>query len=88
MAVVTAFTLAVTLAQIFSTIPIPAAWQVYKYGRDPKQTKHFVFIVCAAAINMALDLWTLVLPLPLLKTIRLQRRKKIGVIGVFLLGGL
>lgn len=46
------------------------------------------YYIASSAFNVALDLWILVLPLPIVWKLQLSARRKVGLTGIFLLGGL
>ncbi|KAF2726950.1 hypothetical protein EJ04DRAFT_517555 [Polyplosphaeria fusca] len=85
--VVTAFTITITLVQIFGASPIDGQWKVTKNGRPRLKYDHPIFIVSVAAIDMVLNLWTLALPLPVIKNLHLDKQRKVGISMLFLLGG-
>jgi hypothetical protein len=70
---------------IFQCIPIQSIW-------NPTLPKKCInvntFSITTSAVNTALDVVIIVIPLPELNTLNLQWKKKIGVFTVFLTGGL
>lgn len=46
------------------------------------------YYVSISALNVALDFWILVLPLPMVWSLQLSRRRKVGLNLIFLIGGL
>ncbi|KAF2266513.1 hypothetical protein CC78DRAFT_615029 [Lojkania enalia] len=83
--VVIAFTLSITIAQLLVSNPIKSFW------KDPDERhqnyNHRVFLTVTASINIALDIWVLALPLPVIRSLQINKRRKIAAIIIFLLGG-
>ena len=46
------------------------------------------YYISSSAINVALDFWILILPLSIVWTLQLSRKRKVGLTAIFLLGGL
>ncbi|KAE9373711.1 hypothetical protein N431DRAFT_465988 [Stipitochalara longipes BDJ] len=73
-----------TIMSIFQCIPIQSIW-------NPALPKKCIdvntYSVTSSAVNTALDVAILMMPLPELGTLRLHWKKKIGVFVVFLTGG-
>ncbi len=46
------------------------------------------YYISSSAINVALDFWILVLPISIVWTLQVSRRRKVGLSAIFLLGGL
>jgi energy-converting hydrogenase Eha subunit E len=59
-----------------------------KYGRGDFNYNHQLFIVIIAVIDMVLNIWTVALPLPVIKNLQIDMKKKVGVSLIFLLGAL
>ncbi|PMD58647.1 uncharacterized protein K444DRAFT_724157, partial [Hyaloscypha bicolor E] len=73
-----------TLMAIFQCIPIQSIW-------NPALPKTCIdvntFSIATSAVNTALDVVIIMIPLPELNTLNLHWKQKIGVFGVFLTGG-
>ncbi|KAH8790746.1 hypothetical protein BGZ57DRAFT_923255 [Hyaloscypha finlandica] len=73
-----------TLMAIFQCIPIQSIW-------NPALPKKCInvntFSITTSAVNTALDIVIITIPLPELNTLNLHWKKKIGVFGAFLTGG-
>ena len=68
--------------QIFSAWPISAFWTVDgDYDMD-----YYAFITAFAAMDIALDLIILCLPLTVIKNLNITKKRKILLAGVFWLG--
>ena len=70
---------------IFQCVPVHKAW-------DPTVPGSCVKILLAApipgAINVVSDVFTVLLPVPLIWTLHMERNRKIQLVGIFLLSGL
>ena len=70
---------------IFQCVPVHRAW-------DPEVPGSCVEILLAApipgAINVACDVFTVLLPLPLIWNLHMERNRKTQLVGIFLLSGL
>ena len=72
---------------IFQCRPIAFFWdQTISGGTCP--VDRIPFFVSTSIINILSDISILVLPLPVLSKLQMGKSKKIGLIGLFLLGGL
>jgi len=70
---------------IFTCIPIAAFWDVTIHGHC---LSHKFLWFFNAAMNIVTDLTILVLPMPVLSTLRLPLKQKVGLMFVFAMGGL
>jgi hypothetical protein len=75
------------LVSIFGCRPIAATWDLTLLPgatcMDPS-TKYMALSV----LNIIIDVFTLVLPIPIIARLRMPRRQKITVCGIFATGGL
>ncbi|KAH7389242.1 hypothetical protein BKA64DRAFT_680100 [Cadophora sp. MPI-SDFR-AT-0126] len=69
---------------IFTCVPIAAFWDVNIHGRC---IPHKFLWFFNAAVNIATDLTILILPMPVLSTLRLPLKQKVGLMFIFALGG-
>ncbi|KAI4156813.1 MAG: hypothetical protein L6R39_001009 [Caloplaca ligustica] len=84
MGVVLAWMLAATLGHIFSASPIDKWWT-----SDPKFQLEFdyeIFLTAMAGIDIGLDVFTLLLPIPVIRSLHVNKQKKLSLIGIFALG--
>ena len=72
-------------ATIFQCRPISFAWTRKGNGKCYNQ---LAFLYYAQAFMVATDIFILCLPIPIVWNLRLRKSKKIGVLGIFLLGSL
>ena len=83
--IITANNIAEIFLSIFQCTPVNATW-------DPNMKGSCIDILLAAcipgAINVVSDLATVLLPLPLILKLQLERTRKIQLVGIFLLSGL
>ncbi|KAL8852118.1 MAG: hypothetical protein Q9221_002941 [Calogaya cf. arnoldii] len=78
--------LASIFGYFFSHKPVSFGWELP--GHDTHQTINLpVFLLSLAAINMILDLVVICMPLFVIRKLHLDRRRKLAVAGMFLLGG-
>src|SRR4051794_2045331 len=74
-----------TFLNIFQCRPISAA-----FTNDPENPGKcmdlFSLYLCSAPVNVITDIAILVLPLPMVTSMRLDRRQKVGLIATFMLG--
>ncbi|KAL8339022.1 hypothetical protein RB598_007371 [Gaeumannomyces tritici] len=79
------YSVAAALVNVFSCDPVRASWTLELI---PTATciNRPVFYLAQAALGIATDITTAVAPLPLLRTLQLPTRRKIGVIIILTLG--
>jgi len=82
--IVIAFGLFTVFTQIFKCIPLQKNWMPTTSSRCLPENLSYYY----AAVNIATDVVVCVLPLPLLKTLRLPKKQKRVLLAVFALGGL
>ncbi|KAH7396962.1 hypothetical protein DE146DRAFT_614940 [Phaeosphaeria sp. MPI-PUGE-AT-0046c] len=70
---------------VFQCIPISAALKLVDRLRAQCMNRQFV-LYAPAATNIVLDIYVFILPIPTLARLQMPRRKKWGVIAVFLFG--
>ena len=70
--------------QLLSTKPILAVVQA---SSGHSRYNYSAFVIALAAISLVLDVVVLLLPLPVLRNLQMPLRRKVGVAGVFSLGG-
>lgn len=78
-----AWLLGIIFGTIFFCWPISKNWNVTEPGHCGTQ---FDLLVGSAVPSVVIDLIILILPLPKLWQLRINRAKKIGLMGVFVLG--
>ena len=76
--------LTMILLSIFSCRPVEAVWDPHVKGWCINVT---VAAIIFGSINVCIDIVLLVLPIPLVWRLKIQRKWRIQLIGVFLLGG-
>ena len=86
---VTVWLIASIIPGIHRCRPIDDMWNPLIFS-GPDVRKHCIdenaYYVSTSVFNVALDFWILVLPLSIVWTLQLSRRRKIGLIAIFLLG--
>ena len=87
------FGIAVTACLFLATIIVPSALCVPRNGQQwdslsstLKCGEERYFAVVQGVINVALDFFLLYIPIPVVGTLNLAPRKKIGVIAIFMTG--
>ena len=83
--IVASYSIAQICMSIFACTPVHKAWDPATPGTC---LNTFVAATSPAAINVVADFATVFLPLPLIWGMRMQWRRKIQLIGIFMLGGL
>jgi hypothetical protein len=78
--------IAFTLCSIFQCIPIQFNWD--RAIKDGHCFNSPVWWYTHAAWNTAFDIIVLALPIPVISSLHMKTRQKIGLIGVFVLGAL
>ncbi|KAJ4354852.1 hypothetical protein N0V95_003462 [Ascochyta clinopodiicola] len=81
---ISAFTFAVILVQIFSCVPISAAWDVEQIPIMCIDGAMFLHI--QGAINVFTDVMLLLYPLPLLSLLKFNKRQRTALIIIFSIG--
>lgn len=76
--------------QIFSGKPVDSWWN---FGADPEPLLDFkptinyqIFSAAMAAIDIGLDVFTLLLPVPVIKALHVSTARKVSLLGIFALG--
>ncbi|MCJ1372623.1 hypothetical protein MMC20_003848 [Loxospora ochrophaea] len=82
--VVTAWWLALCLATIFSCHPVQEFWSLSPHRHCINIPR---FFLGASIPNIITDFILLIIPMPLLVRLKINRSQKIVVVGIFLLGG-
>ncbi|KAJ6262489.1 hypothetical protein Dda_3299 [Drechslerella dactyloides] len=85
-AAVIIYNIVTILILLFACRPVRALWN-FDYDRSKCRNTDAIFFV-NAALNTVTDLAILVIPLPMLWTIQMRTSKKIGLIALFITGGL
>ncbi|PQE20124.1 integral membrane protein [Rutstroemia sp. NJR-2017a BBW] len=63
------------------------SWNI-SLGTEQYSINFFGYLIAVTTLNIALDIATLALPAFVIRSLRLSRRKKAWVLGIFALGGL
>ncbi|TDZ51733.1 Satratoxin biosynthesis SC1 cluster protein 4 [Colletotrichum trifolii] len=77
---------AYVLASLFQCQPIQAYWTAWDGEHTGRCSDFRAVVLSHIAVNIGLDVWMLVLPLTQLVGLRLEMRKKIGVMAMFSCG--
>lgn len=83
------FAFCMTMA--FQCTPVDSFWNFLEYSERGQSMRCIDINACGwahGAVTFALDLWLMVLPMPVLVKLRLPLRKKIQVCFMFAVGGL
>lgn len=83
--VVSCYSIAQTVMSIFQCTPVHKAWDPATPGTC---LDTFVAASTPAAINVVADFATVFLPMPLIWGLQMQWRRKVQLLGIFMLGGL
>ena len=86
MAVVICYGIATLFDSLFLCIPISQFWAPHR-APGACANENTVWY-SNAAVNIALDLAIVILPMPAIRTLSISRARKIGVMFLFALGGL
>ncbi|WWC71178.1 uncharacterized protein I206_105131 [Kwoniella pini CBS 10737] len=76
-----------TFIAVFECRPISAAWSTDSADSDAKCIDVIALFLSAAPVNILTDLAILLLPLPILTSLRMEMRQKVALLGTFLVGG-
>ncbi|KAJ6259390.1 hypothetical protein Dda_6291 [Drechslerella dactyloides] len=85
MAAVVTLGVAYALMVVFYCIPVRAYWQPYEYP-DAKCLSDEAALISNAAVNIVLDCWLWIMPVPVVWKVRLPLRQRVGLVAVFALG--
>ncbi|SPO06289.1 related to integral membrane protein [Cephalotrichum gorgonifer] len=85
-AVVSAYTIGITLALIFMCNPIPKAWDIYITEGHCLNRADLYF--ATAVSNIASDVVLFLLPLPILVRLQVPMQQKIGLFVIFTIGSM
>jgi hypothetical protein len=84
---VTAFWFSATMADVLNCVPLEWTWN--NGHADPRYCINFnTFWLGTGIVESLIDLYILVLPVAMVATLKLERNRRWGVAGVFLMGGL
>jgi hypothetical protein len=81
------YSLAGVFANIFSCNPVSASWNLEDAATAACMNRP-AFYLAQAALGIFTDIATVLVPVPLLSSLQLRTRRKIGVAVVLTLGGL
>jgi hypothetical protein len=84
MAVVVIYTIWTVFASVFACIPVRAFWT----REEASCLNQYAMWFTNAAINIATDFAIIILPIPVIRSLNLGRRQRIGLIAIFAVGGL
>lgn len=73
------------LFDVFQCIPVSAAWTL-QHSADAKCVKLSIVAISGASFNVLSEIAIFILPMPVLKTLQLKARKKVGVMVLLGLG--
>ena len=73
------------LFDVFQCMPVSAGWTL-QHGPDAKCVKLSIVAISGAAFNVLSEIAIFILPMPVLRTLQLQWRKKVGVVVLLGLG--
>lgn len=79
------YSIACGLVNVFSCTPVEGSW-VLEHALTAKCINRPVFYFAQAALSILTDITTVVCPLPVLRTLRLPFKQKIGVAFVLTMG--
>ncbi len=86
-AAVGAFWISATVADLLNCVPLEWTWK--NGNADPRYCISYnTFWLVTGIFESVIDLVILALPIGMVAQMQLNRRKKFGVVGIFLLGGL
>ena len=85
-AIVLCYAITFTLADIFQCTPVELAWNKWREVKNGRCNNFNAQTWANAAINIAIDITVLALPMPELLKLSLSRKKKIGVCLMFSIG--
>ncbi|KAJ4378644.1 hypothetical protein N0V86_005514 [Didymella sp. IMI 355093] len=84
MAVVVCYTFWTVFSSVFACVPVSAFWT-----REPARCiNQFAMWFTNAAINISTDFAIIILPMPVIRSLNLNRRQKTALMGIFAVGGL
>ena len=86
--IVAAWLIAIDMAGFLEAFPVPDLWEVFVTGRPGQRISLPDYFIGSAVPNIILDWVLLMLPLPLVWGLKIPSSQKMGLTGIFLLGGL
>ncbi|KAK2666507.1 hypothetical protein RAB80_018164 [Fusarium oxysporum f. sp. vasinfectum] len=84
MAIVAGYSFSAVLVAIFQCHPIEMAWDITI--SDGSCIDRMAYFIATLALNVATDLFMLALPIPMLWNVKMPKRQKLGLIGIFMTG--
>ncbi|WWC88245.1 uncharacterized protein L201_003151 [Kwoniella dendrophila CBS 6074] len=76
-----------TFIAIFQCRPVHAAWTTSQDGEHGQCVDVIALFLSSAPVNILTDLSILLLPLPILTSLRMEMRQKVALIATFCVGG-
>ena len=87
-ALVTSWFIGKTVVAIFRCSPVSAAFDPDPLHQEAHCFHKKAYLIPTALLDVLLDIWALILPLPMIWKLQLSQRQKSGLSGIFLLGAL
>ena len=84
MGVVVGYTFWTVFSSIFECVPVQAFWTKER----AKCLNQFAVWFTNAGINILTDFAIIILPIPVIRSLNLCRKQKLGLIAIFAVGGL
>jgi hypothetical protein len=86
-ATVVAFWFSATMADVLNCVPLEWTWK--NGNADPRYCINYnTFWLGTGIAESVIDFYILVLPIAMVSTLHLERNRRFGVAGIFLMGGL
>ncbi|KAL8961642.1 MAG: hypothetical protein Q9193_001837 [Seirophora villosa] len=76
------------IAAVFQCTPVSYLWTQFSGKTKGKCVDFTALLIATAAVNIFTDVAVLVLPMPMVWKMKIQKAQKLAVSGIFLLGGL
>ena len=87
-ALVTSWFIGKTFVAIFRCSPVSAAFDPDPFHQKAHCFHKEAYLILTALLDVLLDIWVLILPLPMVWKLQLSQRQKYCLSGIFLLGAL
>ncbi|KAI4182170.1 MAG: hypothetical protein LQ348_004886 [Seirophora lacunosa] len=76
------------IAAVFQCTPVSYLWTQFSGKTKGKCVDFTALLIATAAVNIFTDVAVLVLPMPMVWKMKIEKAQKLAVSGIFLLGGL
>lgn len=82
--IIVTYTIVTIFTSIFICVPVSSFWTL----EEGRCINRFASWFANAAVNLVTDLLIIILPMPMIRRLKLQRRQKIALMSIFAIGAM